>query len=95
MLVVDHFHLVKLANDVLIAVRRRVTFDAHGRRGRKQDPEWPTDADRSPRENDCLQSIRGDVEHLVDNDPSAQIPAAYIAKEELRQLLSAAADRGR
>ena len=29
---------------------------------------------------------------LVDNDPSAQIPAAYIAKEELRQLLSAAAD---
>ncbi len=39
-LVVDHFHLVKLANDALTAVRRRVTFDAHGRRGRKQDPEW-------------------------------------------------------
>ena len=29
-LVVDHFHLVKLANDALTAVRRRVTFDAHG-----------------------------------------------------------------
>ena len=39
-LVVDHFHLVKLANDALTAVRRRVTFDAHGRRGRKHDPEW-------------------------------------------------------
>ncbi len=39
-LVVDHFHLVKLANDALTAVRRRVTFDTHGRRGRKHDPEW-------------------------------------------------------
>ena len=30
---------------------------------------------------------------LIDNDPSAQILSAYIAKEELRQLLAAARDR--
>ena len=30
---------------------------------------------------------------LIDNDPSCQILSAYIAKEELRQLLAAARDR--
>lgn len=34
-LVVDHFHLVKLANDMVTAVRRRVTIDGHDRRGRR------------------------------------------------------------
>ena len=93
-LVVDHFHLVKLANDALTAVRRRVTFDAHGRRGRKQDPEW---ANRrrllTARERLSPRAFAAMWNTLVDNDPSAQILAAYIAKEELRQLLSAAADR--
>jgi len=37
---VDHFHLVKLANDMLTAVRRRVSWDTHDRRGRKTDPAW-------------------------------------------------------
>jgi len=31
---VDHFHLVKLANDMLTAVRRRVSWDTHDQRGR-------------------------------------------------------------
>lgn len=93
-LVVDHFHLVKLANDALTGVRRRVTFDAHGRRGRKQDPEW---ANRrrllTARERLSPRAFATMWNTLVDNDPSAQILAAYIAKEELRQLLSASADR--
>jgi transposase len=38
--VVDHFHLVKLANDALTDVRRRLTWALRGRRGRKLDPEW-------------------------------------------------------
>ncbi|MET9203541.1 ISL3 family transposase [Gordonia sp. NPDC003585] len=89
--VVDHFHLVKLANDALTAVRRRVTFDTHGRRGRKQDPEW---ANRrrllSAREHLSDRSFAKMWNALIDHDPSAQILTAYIAKEELRQLLSAA-----
>lgn len=93
-LVVDHFHLVKLANDALTAVRRRVTFDAHGRRGRKQDPEW---ANRrrllTARERLAPRAFATMWNALIDNDPSAQILSAYIAKEELRQLLAAAADR--
>ena len=39
-LVVDHFHLVKLANDAVTKVRRRVTWTLRERRGRKIDPEW-------------------------------------------------------
>lgn len=93
-LVVDHFHLVKLANDALTAVRRRVTFDAHGRRGRKRDPEW---ANRgrllTARERLPYRAFEAMWNALIDNDLSAQILSAYIAKEELRQLLAAAADR--
>ena len=93
-LVVDHFHLVKLANDALTAVRRRVTFDTHGRRGRKQDPEW---ANRrrllTARERLSPRGFALMWNALIDNDPSAQILSAYIAKEELRQLLAAARDR--
>ncbi|MDQ3165491.1 MAG: transposase [Actinomycetota bacterium] len=37
---VDHFHLVKLGNDAVTAVRRRVSWDHHDRRGRKVDPAW-------------------------------------------------------
>jgi len=37
-LVVDHFHLVKLVNDAVTKVRRRVIWEQQGRRGRKVDP---------------------------------------------------------
>ena len=37
---VDHFHLVKLGNDVVTQVRRRVAWDRHDRRGRKSDFAW-------------------------------------------------------
>lgn len=91
--VVDHFHLVKLANDMLTAVRRRVTFEAHGRRGGKNDPEW---ANRrrllTAREHLSPRAFAAMWNTLIDNDPSAQILAAYIAIEELRGLLAAARD---
>jgi transposase len=39
-LVVDHFHVVQLANQMVAAVRRRVTATLRGRRVRKDDPEY-------------------------------------------------------
>ena len=93
-LVVDHFHLVKLANDAPTAVRRRVTFDAPGRRCRKHDPEW---ANRhrllTARERLSPKAFAAMWNTLVDNDPNSQVLAAYIAEEELRHLLAAARDR--
>ena len=86
---VDHFHLVKLGNDMLTAVRRRVSWDTHDRRGRTSDPTW---AHR-------LLLLRG-YDTLSDNgktklktvlavdDPTNQVGAAWGVKEQLRRLLA-------
>ncbi len=88
-IVVDHFHLVKLANDTLTKVRRRVTWDLRDRRGRKIDPEW---ANRRrllrARERLSDKSFTKMWNTIVAEDPSSQILSAWIAKEELRTLLS-------
>lgn len=50
--VVDHFHLIRLANQVVTEVRQRTQQDVTGHRGRKGDPEAePTGsmAEASPR----------------------------------------------
>ena len=90
-LVVDHFHLVKLANEALTKVRRRVIWEQQGRRGRKIDPAWAnrrrllTAKERlSPKASAAMWNS------LIDSDPSAQILTAWIAKEELRNLLALA-----
>lgn len=88
-LVVDHFHLVKLANDAVTKVRRRVTWDLRDRRGGKIDPEW---ANRRrllrARERLSEKSFAKMWNQIQAEDPSAQILTAWIAKEELRTLLS-------
>ncbi|WTJ80166.1 transposase [Streptomyces sp. NBC_01538] len=38
--VVDHFHVVQLANKMLSMVRRRTTAEMRGWRGRAPEPEW-------------------------------------------------------
>lgn len=38
--VIDHFHVVQLANKMLSQVRRHTTVEVRGRRGRATDPEW-------------------------------------------------------
>ncbi len=39
-LVLDHFHVVQLANGAVTEVHRRMTLTQRGRRGRASDPEW-------------------------------------------------------
>ncbi|HEY6425024.1 MAG TPA: ISL3 family transposase [Pseudonocardiaceae bacterium] len=90
-LVVDHFHLVKLANEALTKVRRRVIWEQQGRRGRKIDPAW---ANRrrllTAKERLSPKAFAAMWNSLVDSDPSAQILTAWITKEELRNLLALA-----
>lgn len=92
--IVDRFHLVKKANDMLDAVRRRVTKTQRGRRGRKADVEWVNRrrllraAERlTPEQRAALFA------KLLVADPGEEIAAAWIAKELLRELLSCA-ERG-
>ncbi|MDT5111258.1 MAG: transposase [Mycobacterium sp.] len=88
-IVVDHFHLVKLSNDAVTKVRRRVTWDLRDRRGRKLDPEW---ANRRrllrARERLSDKSFAKMWNTIVSEDDTGQILSAWIAKEELRTLLS-------
>jgi transposase len=88
LIVADHFHLVRLANQAVTDVRRRVTWDTHGRRGRAADPEWAQRRrllrGRERLRPDQFARMWND---LVDADPTSKILTAWIAKEELRALL--------
>jgi transposase len=94
-IVADHFHLVRLANQAVTDVRRRVTWDTHGRRGRAADPEW-AQRRRLLRGYERLsaEQFRRMWNDLVDADPSGRILTAWIAKEELRRLLACARTGG-
>jgi transposase len=90
-LVVDHFHLVKLANDAVTAVRRRVIWEQKGRRGRKVDPAW---ANRrrllTGRERLSAKGFQSMWNSLMDSEPTGQVLTAWIGKEELRSLFALA-----
>ncbi len=90
-IVVDHFHLVALANRTVTAVRQRVTREALGRRGRRTDPAW---ANRRlllrGRERLSEQAFTRMWNGCVDNDSTGHLLVAWIAKEELRALLACA-----
>jgi transposase len=89
-IVLDHFHLVMLANQALTDVRQRVAHEQHDRRGRKTDPAW---AHRRLllRAGDTLSpaALRRLTTVLTTDDPTGQLSAAWAVKELLRQLLQA------
>jgi len=85
---VDAFHLVKLANDAVTAVRQRCAREHKGRRGRLIDPSW---ANRRLllRAADTLTAAgwaRLEATLRAD-DPTDEIGAAWGVKEQLRRLL--------
>lgn len=88
---VDAFHLVKLGNDAVTAVRQRVSRDTKGRRGRKVDASW---ANRRLllRAGDTLSSAaQARLERVLrEDDPTDEIGAAWGIKEQLRRLLGSA-----
>jgi transposase len=91
LIVADRFHLVRLANQALTDVRRRVSWDTHGRRGRKSDPAWAARR-RLLRGRERLsdKQFARMWNDLIDGDATGQILTAWIAKEELRALLATA-----
>lgn len=87
---VDHWHLVRLANQAVTAVRQRVAREHLGRRGCKADPAWAhrrlllAAGDRLSRRGLArLQDM------LAAANPTNEIGAAWGVKELLRQLLAA------
>jgi transposase len=91
-LVVDHFHVVQLANQMVASVRRRVTSALRGRRVRKDDPEYGIRRRLLRNREDLTDEKFTDMwNRLIDLDrPGQDILSAWIAKEELRALLALA-----
>jgi transposase len=89
-IVIDHFHVVQLANKALCEVRRRLTFRHRGRRGRKSDPEWIA-RNRLTRN---WEDLTGEQVTTMWTKLEAAGPigtgtlTAWIAKEELRTVLA-------
>jgi transposase len=86
---VDAFHLVKLANDMVTAVRQRVIREAKGRRGRLEDPAW-TNRRLLMRAGNTLspRALARLKATLRADDPTDEIGAAWGIKEQLRALLA-------
>ncbi len=89
-LVVDHFHIIQLANRVIDDVRRRVQNTTTGHRGRKRDPLY--------RIRKLLLKACGDLDargwqRLADGlragDPDGAVTAAWQLKEITRDLYRA------
>jgi transposase len=93
--VVDHFHVVQLANKMLSQVRRRTTAELRGRRGRASDPEWKARR-RLLRNREDLsdeQFARMWNPLLGEGKIGQTLLTAWIAKESLRNLLALARTR--
>jgi len=89
-LVVDHWHLDRLANLMVTGVRQRVTQQTHGHRGRKTNDSWAYRRLllRGARHLSDRQWARIKTLFATD-DPTGEITAAWAVKETLRQLLDA------
>lgn len=86
-LVVDHFHAVRLANQALDEVRRRVQQATLGHRGRRDDPLYRARR-RLLRGHERLSAKAWDaLSALLDaGDFAGEVGAAYLAKELLREV---------
>jgi transposase len=98
--VVDHFHVVQLANKMPNTVRRRTTATLRGRRGRATDPEWKARRRLLRNREDLTDGqFRTMWNALIDaGNIGMTLLTAWTAKERLRDLLACArtgADRSR
>jgi hypothetical protein len=94
-LVADMFHVAQLCNKMVGDVRRRVTFEHYGRRGRAGDPEYVIKGllvrgqeKLSKRARHKLLCALADL-----GDGGRQIGAAWRAKELVRDLLKLSPNR--
>ena len=88
MFVLDHFHVIKLANKMLDDVRRRVQNETLGHRGRKQDPLFGIR--RLLCRDGNMLSPRNAAKLVAALDAGdntrAEVASAWFAKEALRAV---------
>ena len=85
--VADPFHVVRLANDALDEVRRRVQNQTLGHRGRKHDPLYRVRELLVAASDKITDSGRVRLRGLLDaGDPYGEVRDAWHAKETLRLI---------
>ena len=85
--VADPFHVVKLANDALDEVRRRVQNQTLGHRGRSGDPLWRARKLLVSASERVTDAGRVRLRGLLDaGDPYGEVRDAWHAKETLRSI---------
>ncbi len=85
--VVDRFHVVKAANSMLDAVRRRVQSETTGHRGHKEDPLYKSRKLLVMRERDLDEKTTARLASLLAlGDPTAEVALAYRVKEALAEF---------
>ncbi len=87
-LVIDHFHAIRLANEAINDVRRRVQNDTLGHRGRCGDPLYGIRRlllTRSLNERGWERLLDG----LNNGDPDGEVAAACLARELLAEVFAA------
>ena len=95
-IVVDHFHIVKLANDTVAEVRRRIATQLRGRRGRATDPEYQVrNLLRRNREDLTGKAFTRLWDTLVDLDEESRVSwrPGYPACSRSRGLMSRSLSR--
>jgi transposase len=94
-LIVDLFHVVQLANKMIGDVRRRVTFERYGRRGRATDLEYAIKNLLLRGAEKLSQRARGKLLCALSDlgDAGRQLSAAWRAKELLRHLVKLSPNR--
>ena len=85
--VADPFHVVRLGNDALDEVRRRVQNQTLGHRGRKHDPLWRARKLLVSASERITDSGRVRLRGLLEaGDPYGEVRDAWHAKETLRSI---------
>jgi transposase len=89
-LVVDHFHAVRLANQAIDDIRRRVQQHTLGHRGRKADPLYRIRRVLLTADERLGEDRFAWMRSLLDaGDPDGEVGAAWVAKELLRDVFRA------
>jgi len=89
-LVVDHFHCIRLANQAIDDVRRRVQNETLGHRGRKTDPLYRARRVLLTGDERLTEDRFGWMATLLEvGDPDGEVSATWVAKELLRDVYSA------
>jgi transposase len=89
-LVVDHFHAIRLANQAIDDVRRRVQNETHGHRGRSPDPLYRVRRVLLTADERLTEDRFQWMKKLLDaGHPDGEVGATWVGKELLREVFSA------